>query len=101
MAFRPLQPLLADDESGEPAIDVYQPWCFPENVYLAIGESHYMVLDEIIRAYEDEEISEAQARLLESAFVLNSWTWADAPDRNLPTLQAMYTRQLLMKDGDE
>lgn len=98
--FRPLQPLFVDEESGELAIDGYQPWFYPDNVVLAIGESHYMVLDEIIRAYEDEEISEAQAKLLESAFVLNSWTWADAPDRNLPTLQTMYTRQLLGKDDD-
>ena len=100
MSFSPLQPLLVDDESGELAIDTYTPWFFPDNHLLLITPSHYMALSTIIDLFEDEEITEEQAKLNESAFVLNGWVWADQPHRNKPTLQQIMMRNLLLKDED-
>lgn len=101
MTFRPLQPLFVDDESGELAIDTYEPWFFPDNLFLMIGPSHYLVLGSIIELFEDEEITEEQAKLCESAFILNGWAWTDAPERNKPTLQQQMTARLLLKNEED
>lgn len=100
MPYYPPQPLLVNDESGEVLFSTYQPWCLPDQYHLAITASQYMFLEANIELFENLEITEEQAKLSESAFVLNSWTWVDQPKRNKPTMQQQALRSLLLKDDD-
>ena len=98
--FHHSQPLLVDD-SGEVLFDTYQTWFLPDRYHYAISQSQYMYLAANIELFEDGEITEEQAKLNESAFLLNSWTWTDQPKRNKPTMQQQLMRSLLLKDDDD
>lgn len=74
LPFRLLEPLVVDDETGEPLFEAYEVWWGRR---AAVTRSQYMVLRSVIRLYERGVISAPAARLSESAFVLGGWVWAD------------------------
>lgn len=77
--FKPILPMIEEEDSGELLWESYQVWWGPR---LAVTRSQYMFLKANTALYRQGKISPAAASLNEMWFALYGWLWADAPDRN-------------------
>lgn len=77
--FKPIVPMIEDEDSGEILWESYTVWWGPR---LAVTRSQYMFLRTNTQLYRSGVIGPAAASLNEMWFALYGWLWIDNPAKN-------------------